>query len=124
MDNAQLVEVLRAENQRLRDRVTFLEDALIAVRPLPLEWRLTGQESRVFGVLVNREFATKEAIMAGLYGDRPDDEAEIKIVDVFICKIRQKLKPFGITITTLWGRGYALPPQHREAFRVEQRRAA
>lgn len=29
---------------------------------------------------------------------------------MFVCKLRNKLKPFGMTITTVWGNGYAMPP--------------
>jgi hypothetical protein len=79
----------------------------------PIEWGLTGSEARVFGCLLERENASKDAIMATLYRDDGRDEAEIKIVDVFICKIRKKVRPFGIEITTLWGAGYAMPPPRR-----------
>lgn len=117
MDSGQLVDVLNAENARLRDRIAWLEDAMMAVKPLPREWRLTAQEARVFGVLANREVATKEAVMVGLYSDRPDEDVAIKIVDVYVCKLRKKLTPFGIKIETIWGRGYSLASEHRDAFR-------
>lgn len=38
------------------------------------------------------------------------DQPEIKIVDVYVCKIRKKLKPLGIDIQTIWGRGYRMLP--------------
>lgn len=117
MDHERLLDVLRAENDVLRERIACLEEQLVATKQLPMEWRLTVQEARVFGVLVNRELATKEAIMSGLYIDRGVDEAEQKIVDVFICKIRKKLKPFGVRIETVWGRGYRLGPAERALYR-------
>lgn len=124
MDVERLLEVLKQENALLRERVASLEAVLVETSPLPIEWRLTMQETRVFGVLVNRELATKEAIMAGLYFDRGADEvAEPKIVDVFVCKMRRKLRPFGVEVQTIWGQGYALPPQVRQRYRP-QRRAA
>jgi two-component system cell cycle response regulator CtrA len=52
---------------------------------------------------------TKEMFLNQLYGGM--DEPEIKIIDVFICKLRKKLanasggKDY---IETVWGRGYAL----------------
>jgi hypothetical protein len=46
--------------------------------------------------------------MVGLYGDRPNLDPEIKIVDVYVCKARKKLKGFGVEIETVWGRGYRL----------------
>lgn len=116
MDDALLLDLIRRENAHLREKVAILEDALSGTRLLPLEWGLTGQESRVFGVLVNRELASKEAVMVSLYGDKPDAAME-KIVDVYICKIRKKLKPFGIDIQTVWGRGWVLPREIRDRYR-------
>ena len=48
--------------------------------------------------------------MAALYWDK-DEPGEEKIIDVLVCKIRKKLKPYGIDIKTHWGRGYYLPPR-------------
>jgi two-component system cell cycle response regulator CtrA len=46
------------------------------------------------------------------------DEPEVKIIDVFICKIRKKLEtasPGEHFIETVWGRGYRLRnPQENE----------
>lgn len=53
--------------------------------------------------------ATKESLLEWMYQFAGDgDEPEIKIIDVFVCKMRKKLEPIGIRIDTLWGRGYAL----------------
>ena len=108
MDVAARIEGLEAENARLRERIAQLEAAMGMALITPLEWRLTPAEMRVFGVIMAREMATKDAVMAALYRDEGRDEAEIKIVDVFVCKIRRKLKPFGIGIETVWGRGYRM----------------
>lgn len=68
---------------------------------------LTGQETRVFRALYEAKgrSLTKEAILNAIYHGRIDT-AEIKIVDVFICKIRKKIKGMGIEIETCWGSGY------------------
>ena len=49
---------------------------------------------------------TKEAFLNHLYGGM--DEPEMKIIDVFICKLRKKLVQAGADnlIGTVWGRGY------------------
>lgn len=52
---------------------------------------------------------TKEMFLNHLYGGM--DEPELKIIDVFICKLRKKLsKATGGDnhIETVWGRGYVL----------------
>lgn len=112
-----MLSIIEAESDRLRERVAMLEAALMDTRVLPLEWRLTASEARIFGVLVNRELATKDAMMAALYVDDGRDEAEEKIVDVFICKLRKKLKPFGVEIATDWGQGYRLDAKSRGEWR-------
>lgn len=118
MDVAMLLEVVERENDVLRERVTQLEALLMdCVRP-PLEWGLTTLEAQCFGVLVNRTVATKDAIMAALYSNRPSagDVPDIKIVDVFVCKMRKKLRPFGVEIQTVWGQGYSLDQQVRSTY--------
>ncbi len=103
------LDVVKRENMELRERIRFLEDALtpLEFQP-PIEWQLTQKEAALYAHLASRSVATKNSIMAAIYSPGVDDEPEIKIVDVFICKMRRKLKPFGITISTVWGVGYSL----------------
>lgn len=108
MDVDARLEAIEAENAMLREQIAHLEGLLGHHWMAPVEWRLTTSETRVFGTLMARDLATKDAIMAALYRNAAKDEAEIKIVDVFICKMRRKLKPFGIGIETRWGEGYYL----------------
>ncbi|MCJ2081180.1 winged helix-turn-helix domain-containing protein, partial [Methylobacterium sp. J-090] len=52
---------------------------------------------------------TKEMFLNHLYGSM--DEPELKIIDVFICKLRKKLANASSGknyIETVWGRGYVL----------------
>ena len=52
---------------------------------------------------------TKEMFLNQLYGDM--DEPGVKIIDVFICKLRKKLANASMGknyIETIWGRGYVL----------------
>ena len=59
---------------------------------------------------------TKEMILTQLYGGM--DEPEIKIIDVFICKLRRKLANASgghNYIETVWGRGYVL---HEDAAAI------
>lgn len=72
--------------------------------------QLTGKEYAILELLVLRKgiVLTKEIFLNHLYGGM--DEPEIKIIDVFICKLRKKLQHAGVTnlIGTVWGRGYVL----------------
>jgi two-component system cell cycle response regulator CtrA len=69
---------------------------------------LTGKEYSILELLVLRKgmVLTKEAFLNHLYGGM--DEPEVKIIDVFICKLRKKLAEAGApnVIGTVWGRGY------------------
>lgn len=116
MDAEARIEALQARNELLQARVEQLEAAMGMDLLPPVEWTLTATEARVLGVLMVRECATKDAIMAALYRDLNRDEAQIKIVDVFVCKIRSKLKRFGVAIQTRWGVGYYLAPETKAAI--------
>ena len=72
---------------------------------------LTGKEYQMLELLSLRKGTTltKEMFLNHLYGGI--DEPELKIIDVFICKLRKKLA--NATggehyIETVWGRGYVL----------------
>ncbi|MFT6658853.1 winged helix-turn-helix domain-containing protein [Maritalea sp.] len=58
---------------------------------------------------------SKEAILDGVYWQSKDcEQPEIRIVDVFVCKIRPKIKPLGIVIETCWARGYRIVEKELE----------
>ena len=72
---------------------------------------LTGKEYQMLELLSLRKGATltKEMFLNHLYSGR--DEPELKIIDVFICKLRKKLASANNGkhhIETSWGRGYVL----------------
>ena len=103
-------QMLEAENETLREQNRQLKEEIgLAAQP-PAMFGLTTQEAAIFGVLLANRAPRKSTFMAALYSDGAyDDEAEEKIIDVFICKIRKKLKPFGIEIKTNWGESYEIP---------------
>ncbi len=71
----------------------------------------TRREYSILELLALRKGSTltKDMIMSHLYGGM--DEPEIKIIDVFVCKLRRKLSSAGGEnyIETVWGRGYLMP---------------
>ncbi len=107
------------ERDLLADRVTQLEALLRDPDWMaPPEFRLTQSETRVLDLLLRRRLVTKDGLMAALYGDEIDEQPDIKITDQFICKIRAKLKPFGITIHTRWGVGWYMIPSTQDRVRA------
>ena len=81
-------------------------DVLVHGQPV----HLTGKEYAILELLVLRKgmVLTKEAFLNHLYGGM--DEPEMKIIDVFVCKLRKKLAFAGAgnVIGTVWGRGYTV----------------
>ena len=81
---------------------------------------LTGKEYQMLELLSLRKGTTltKEMFLNHLDGGM--DEPELKIIDVFICKLRKKLASAtsgAHYIETVWGRGYVLrDPQDMGAF--------
>jgi len=72
---------------------------------------LTGKEYQMLELLALRKGTTltKEMFLSHLYGGM--DEPEMKIIDVFICKLRKKLASASggkDYIETIWGRGYVM----------------
>jgi len=82
---------------------------------------LTGKEFALLQLLMLRKnmVMTKEAILSQLYGGM--DEPELKIIDVFICKLRKKFAKAGVDdfIGTVWGRGYMVRDQAGGSARPE-----
>jgi two-component system cell cycle response regulator CtrA len=86
-----------------------LDTRVVEVDGQPLH--LTGKEYGILELLSLRKGTTltKEMFLNHLYGGM--DEPELKIIDVFICKLRKKLANAtggDSYIETVWGRGYVL----------------
>jgi len=72
---------------------------------------LTNKEYAILEMLIMRKgtVLTKEIFLNHLYGGI--DEPDMKIIDVFVCKLRKKLRDASAGmnyIETIWGRGYIL----------------
>ena len=77
----------------------------------------TSKEQQILAFLISRagSTVTKEMILNHLYGGL--DEPELRIIDVFICKVRKKIARANggyVLIETVWGRGYMLPSLEQE----------
>lgn len=86
-----------------------LDSRSVEVEGQPLH--LTGKEYGILELLSLRKGTTltKEMFLNHLYNGM--DEPELKIIDVFICKLRKKLSNAtggDNYIETVWGRGYVL----------------
>lgn len=73
--------------------------------------RLTSHEFTIAILLLRRPNFTfsKDKIFDEIYGLLPFcDWPDIKIVDVWICKIRKKLSGTGLIVKSHWGNGYSI----------------
>lgn len=127
---AQIMAIRRRLDERVSDEILF-HDFVLCVNDSRLTYgdeavHLTTKEIKMVELLVRRvgSVITKEMFLDHLYGGR--DEPDLRIIDVFICKIRRKFtQACGHPIVeTLWGRGYRIPPdsealpQYREENRL------
>jgi len=118
-NRTELVARLRAVIRRARgysqplitagDITVNLEGKTVEVKGMPVH--LTSKEYQILELLCLRKgmTLTKEMFLDHLYGGM--DEPEVKIIDVFICKLRKKLAKATNgqhCIETIWGRGYVL----------------
>ncbi len=83
---------------------------------------LTGKEYAMLELLSLRKTTTltKEMFLNHLYGGM--DEPELKIIDVFICKLRKKLASISGEnyIETVWGRGYVLRDPEEDSSSIAE----
>ena len=100
---------------RIGSLVINLQNRTVFANEEPLT--LTGKEYGILELLALRKgmTLTKEMFLNHLYGGI--DEPELKIIDVFICKLRRKLAKVlgtGKYIQTVWGQGYILKDPDEE----------
>jgi len=108
------VAAVEAENDTLRARVAWLEAEIGLRIEVPLIFGLTESEGKIIAMLVSRDLVTKEGLLIAVTRDATGNTVpEIKIVDVYICKARRKLKKFGVVIETVWGLGYRMPEESK-----------
>ena len=94
---------------RIGKLVVSLDQRVVLVDDHPVH--LTGKEYGILELLVLHKGTplTKAMILDHLYGGM--DKPEVKIIDVFVCKLRKKLAEAtggSHYIETVWGRGYVL----------------
>ena len=86
---------------------------------IPHYMKLTAKEHCMVEILLAKAplCVTKEQFMLALYLneiDRPD----IKIMDVFICKLRANLRAYDVDILTDWGNGYCMPTESAQRLQA------
>jgi two-component system cell cycle response regulator CtrA len=72
--------------------------------------KLRPIECRILGFLVNKDkVGRRDAIYTAVYGGRPEcDQPAVRLVDVYICRIRAALRGCDIKMVTVFGLGWAI----------------
>ena len=100
-------EILEEENRQLRDELYGKG------WQVPTEFRLTRQEGDFLACLVAHSGSrSHEFILEAICANNA--EVDSRLSQVIACKVRRKLKPWGIDIVTEWARGYRLEEEHRQ----------
>lgn len=121
---------LASEIEALRARAAALlaERAVLRREWLPGETihprsslSLAPREAAILRLLLHRPQWSRLGIAAALSAMRQDDGGALvheppRNVDVAICGIRRKLKPFGVEIRCYWGKGFGMPAAQRKAL--------
>lgn len=99
--------------------VEVLDSDRVVVGGTQLPSKLTKKEAALLLAILRRgAVCTKEHLLTELYAGM--DEPEMKIIDVFACKLRRKLGEHAGMVETVWGRGY----QASRAYRLVEQSAA
>lgn len=92
---------LIAENRALRDQIEILQVANGAAEyPKFVRVGFTELEARFLAALVRRGEMTIDQLMTALYADRNGDEPAPQILHVLASRIRKKLKPHGVVVSS------------------------
>jgi DNA-binding response OmpR family regulator len=114
------VELLQRQNRDLREEAEELRETIRQLREdqggkaeLP-DWLppLTRKEQAILGRLKRGSLVTKDQLYEASC-IIADHEPEMKIIDVYIHKLRKKLRGTGVDIETIWGQGYRLTAASR-----------
>ncbi len=106
--------------EELEERVRQLEGELYHTEwEAPSEFGLTYMEARIVGALIARDKVCRQSFLIAATRDCAGTKTEFPhtgLIDAKICHIRRKLKPYGLEIETVWGRGYRLTASSRQAL--------
>lgn len=109
-----------AGSQPLLDRIELLEQELGMKTELPPEFGIPRNMSALLTMLLKREIVTREGALLAIYSGMPntwDKEPDPKIIDVFVCKLRVRLRKYGVKVSCKWGFGYFIDGENKRKLR-------
>lgn len=108
--------------ERLKDRIEQLEEVIGVDRSMTTRIRealkLEPLKAQIVGMLLSRDFVTRDGLYTVLYAGRPECEwPDEKVLDAQICKLRPHLSAHGVEIETKWGDGWSMPSGSKTILR-------
>lgn len=109
------------QNLKLHDQIDELKEMIRQLKSdlcdedkVPHGLFLTRTEKAVLDTLISQKMASAESILNSCtgYGSKP--QPEIKIIAVYISKLRSKLRNYDIKIETNYGLGYYLTQESKD----------
>jgi hypothetical protein len=81
-------------------------------------FHVTRLQASLLAVLIVRNEVSKDTMHQIIESRRTPgkEETDPKMVDVVICHLRKRLKPFNLKINTLWACGYYMEPPQRKTI--------
>ena len=85
-----------------------------------LAFHVTPSQARLLLCMLDGNVKTKEMLLTAAQGENPDDHSEdLKIVDVWVSKMRKGLLSRGVEIETVWGQGLRMDAKSIARFNAE-----
>ncbi|MCJ2020563.1 winged helix-turn-helix domain-containing protein [Methylobacterium sp. E-065] len=103
-----MTAALRIRIEELEEEIRQLKAAFSPKVGFPASWRLDAPESAILSALFHTKgsYVTPEALLLLLV--RPDDDADESTTRAWLGRLRRKVEPRGIAITTRHTQGYQL----------------
>jgi DNA-binding winged helix-turn-helix (wHTH) protein len=112
--NDKLIAELRGQLEKANETILQLQQLLQQSRNLYEVVKLTrNQRTVVDTLLVTNGICTKENLYAAVYDSKQGHKPDPKILRETLRVIRKQLRPHGIEIKTVFGRGYTIPSESK-----------
>jgi len=109
------VDRLEIENEELRQKLDRARAALkVEEINFPSQWRIERQHADILRLLLSKDLVPYERMLIYILRGSTDRK---NTVQVQVCRLRRKLRQFGVSITTNWRVGYYMTPRDKELLR-------
>lgn len=119
VDYDMLIKQIRNMTDQLeeaKEKIRMLQKEISYDESCPHWLNLTASEWETLSIILKRGVGRRETIMMMLFGNNQNPPGAA-IIDVFVNRIRKKLKPYNISIDAVWGEGFKISPDGKRRFK-------